>query len=169
MQPSNPPNTSGTARLLQGARGLDVGWQQLVQVAAPAAGQQWSYKVDGRYFERLIAVYFTLTTSAVVANRFPLVTVKDNNGVIIATVPAGSTVPATTNLLVSLFIGAPGFAVGTAFNTAGCLPDLILPPDYTWSSSILGGDAGDQFSVVTLLVQRFPNDAAMVPAGEQAR
>lgn len=158
-------STSDTARLMVGAPGFAVGWQEPVAVAVPAAGGQWAHKVDGRYLTRLLAVTFTLVTSAVVANRFPAVNLTDNNGRLITSVPAGGTVVASSTLNVFLTTGAPAYAFGASGGTFGFLPDLLVPGDYSWGSAVSGMDAGDQLSGVVLLVQRFPNDAASIPAG----
>jgi len=147
-----------------GAPGFAVGWQEPVTVVTPAAGAQWSHKVDGRYFTRVLAVTFTLVTSAVVANRFPAVNLTDNNGRLITSVPAGGTVVASSTLNVFLAAGAPAYAFGASGGTFGFLPDLLVPPDYSWSSVVAGIDVGDQLSGITLLLQRFPNDAATISA-----
>lgn len=166
MTTPGPGNTSGTARLMARAPGFAVGWQQTVTPPAPAAGQQWSYKVDGRYTERLVAVTFTLTTSAVVANRSPVVVLRDNNGTVITQVPAGNAVAATSTLTAYLVNGSPNTAQGAAGNTYGFLPELLIPGDWSWGSGVGGMDPGDQLSGVTLLVHRFPNDAAVITAGQ---
>ena len=165
---TTPPtgNTSSTARLMIDAPGFAVGWQTQVLIKAPAAGANWSYKVDGRYFERVLAVTFVLNTSAVVANRFPAVNVADNNGAIITSVPAGGTVVASTSLSVFLQLHAPAYAFGSSGGTFGFFPDLLLPPDWTISSLISGMDVGDTLTGIVLLVQRFPNDATSISAAE---
>lgn len=158
-------SSSSSARLMVGAPGYAVGWQEPVAVPAPGAGQNWSHKVDGRYFTRLLAISFTLVTSAVVANRFPAVNLADNNGRLITSVPAGGTVVASSTLSVFLATGAPAYAFGASGGTFGFMPDLLIPPDWVWSSVVSGLDAGDVLSAIVLLLQRFPNDAAQIPAG----
>ena len=160
-----PGNTSQTARLMIRAPGFAVGWQERITLPAPAAGQQWSYKVYGRYVERLVAVTFALTTSAVVVNRFPVVVLRDNNGTVITEVPAGNAVAATSTLTAYLVNGSPGSAQGAVGNTYGFLPELLVPGDWSWGSGVGAMDPGDQLSGVTLLVHRFPNDAAVITAG----
>src|SRR5882762_6611884 len=136
-------SSSSSARLMVNAPGFAVGWQEPVAVVAPGAGAQWAHKVDGRYFTRLLAITFTLVTS----------------------VPAGGTVVASSTLNVFLATGAPAYAFGASGGTFGFMPDILVPPDWTWSSAVSGLDAGDVLSGIVLLLQRFPNDAAMIPAG----
>ena len=151
---------------MTGAPSFAVGWQERVLLPDPAVGAQWSYTVDGRYFERLVAVRFRFMTSAVVATRFPEVTLQDNNGTIVTAVQAGWTVAAGATVHPNLLTGAPVAAIANNGETFGYLPDLLVPPGWSWVSSVGAMDAGDAFSQVVLLVQRFPNDAAAITAGE---
>lgn len=147
------------------APGFAVGWQDVVYVPAPAVGTSWSYKVDGRYFERLVGVRFVLVTSAVVANRFPVLYLQDQNGVNVLSVWAGGTVPASKTNGVNL---SPWYSLQSNYGgaeTFGPLPNMLVPPGYSWVSTVQNIDVGDQVSGVVLTVQRFPNDATSVLAG----
>ena len=159
-----PGNTSGTARLILGAPAYAVGWQEPVYLADPAVGQNFVHTVDGRFFTRVVAVQFTLVTSAVVANRFPALILSDTNGKTITSVPAGGTVAASSSLFVFLNVNGPAYAFGNSGGTFGSMPDLLVPPGWVWQSSIAGMDAGDQISSIVLLLQRYPNDTAAVSA-----
>jgi len=158
-------STSDSARLMVAAPGFAVGWTLPVYLPQPAAGQPWSRKTDGRYFERLLAVSFNLVTSAVVANRVTTVQLLDSNGLVVTEVPAGGAQVATTTLAVRLVTGAPAYAAAVAGGSYGFLPDLLTPPDWTWRAAVTGIDAGDQFSAPLLLMQQFPNDAVEITAG----
>lgn len=142
-----------------------IGWQEPIYLPAPAAGAQWSYTVDGRYFERVISIFALFQTSAVVANRFPLVRIMDANGSIIAEVPLGATIVAGTLLTGCLMLAAPSFATGAGGAVNGFFPDILLPPGWSISTSVTNMDVGDQWSNIRLLMQRFPNDAASITAG----
>lgn len=143
-----------------------VGWFDRVIIPNPAAGANFAYTVDGRYVERLLSVRFTLVTSAVVANRFPVMRLSDVTGRVVAGVWAGGTIPASTTQIQTL---AREFSLQSNYGGTevfGPLPDWITPPGYTWQSFVQNIDVGDQISAVTLLVNRFPNDAAEILAGE---
>lgn len=155
---------SDTARLMVDAPSFAIGWQQPIYVASPPAGQEWSHQVDGRFYERLLAVRYTLTTSAVVANRVPQLVLKDANGVVLFAVPAAGAVVASSAITVNLAYRLGTLSAGIAGNTYGTLPDLLLPPGYSWSVVTAGLDVGDTETGVTLLVQQFPNDAASISA-----
>lgn len=159
-------STSDTARLMVNPPGFAIGWQQPVYLPDPAVGANWAYTVDGRYFERLLAVRYRFMASAVVATRFPEVVLQDTNGVTITAVQGGWTVPAGNTVRPNLIIGAPVAANATGGETFGYLPDILVPPGWSWVSSVSAMDPGDSFSQVVLLVQRFPNDAAAITAGE---
>ena len=165
MQPSLPPNTSGTARLILGPLGYQVGWQEPVYVPNPGAGLGWVHAVDGRYFERVLSVTFIFQASAAVSNRFIQLQYVDTNGNAITTVPASGQITAGVGVNANMSINAPGYNFGTSNLTGGFIPDLLLPPGWAIQTHNSGIDVADQYSGIVLLVQRFPNDAAMIPAG----
>lgn len=165
MTTPGPGNTSQTARLMVNPPGFAVGWQEPVYLPNPPAGQNWSYTVDGRYYERVVAVQYVFTASAAAGNRFPSVALADANGTQVTIVPGGQNVAPSTAVDANLTVGAPGFAQGTVGNTVGYIPDLLIPPGWRWRSVTGGIDVADQFSGIVLLVQRFPNDAAAITAG----
>jgi hypothetical protein len=156
--------TSDTARLLGGAPSFAVGWQEPVYVPLPAAGAQWSHKIDGRWYERVMAVRWVLTTSAVVASRFPDLVLTDPNGMVVSAVSGGSGTPASSQLNINLAVNGPAYANGTAGDSFGFMPDLLLAPGWSWGSTVVGMDVADQLSGVVLLVQRFPSDTVAVSA-----
>lgn len=159
-----PGNTSDTANLLYDPPSYAVGWQEPVYLPNPAAGSSWSRQGDGRYFERLLAVTFTLTTSAVVANRFVTVALTDTNGKLITEVPGSGAVVASSTVTICLATGGPQYASGVSGSSFGFLPDILTPPGWTWLASITGIDAGDTVTGIVLLKQKYPNDTASIPA-----
>lgn len=161
-----PANTSGTARLMMDAPGFAVGWQEPIYVPQPAAGAAWSHTVDGRYWQRFVAVTFTFTASAVVANRLITLQLVDTNGVVIIEAECGGLVAAGSFLTVSLTSDGPAFDVGAAGHSFGYVPGFLVPPGWKWQAVVAGEDVGDQFTGIVLLVQRFPNDAVSLEAGE---
>src|SRR5579872_1630304 len=123
-----PGNTSGTARLMLGAPSYAVGWQAPVYVDQPAAGAGWQYTVDGRYWERLLSVYYVLTASAVVANRTSQLNLLDANGTVVLVAGAGATVTAGQSKFASLQVDNPGLESAIPSGAVGWLPDLLVPP-----------------------------------------
>jgi hypothetical protein len=160
-----PGNTSGTARLLLGAPSYEIGWQEPVYLPDPPPGDTFSYVADGRFFERVLAVTFTFSTSAVVADRFVELFLKDTNGANITSVPCGGTVTAGSNLFPFLTYDGLSYAGGSQGGTFGKLPDLLIPPGWSWNCTIFGIDAADTVTDIVILTQRFPNDTAAITAG----
>jgi|SRR5690348_3592699 len=161
-----PGNTSQTARLLSSPPAFGVGWQERIIVPNPGAGANWVHTVDGRYYERLLSCRYTFTTSATVANRFPGIELRDTDGNFVTVMPGGQNVAANVSLSAYLTLGGPAYAQGTAGNTVGFIPDLLVPPGWTWGSVVGAMDPGDAFTSILLIVQRFPNDAAEITIGE---
>jgi hypothetical protein len=146
--------------------GFAVGWQEPVYLATPAVGAEWSHTVDGRYHERLVSVHYVFTTSAVAGNRTIGVELVDTNGTVITSVPGGVGVAPSDGIIVDLINSAPAFDMAATGNTYGFLADILAPPGWSWKSSTFDLDVDDAFSSVVLLVQRFPNDATSITAGE---
>lgn len=143
-----------------------IGWQEPVYIAQPAAGATWSHTVDGRYYQRLITARWNYLASAVAANRYVVLTLTDASGNIIIRVPTVAVIVAGNNLAINLWANNTSQAAdnqGEQFNT---IPDLLIPPGWTWTATTINEDVGDQVSNVVLLVQRFPNDTAQITAGE---
>lgn len=143
-----------------------VGWQEPVYLPDPVVGAEWSYTVDGRYYERLITAHIVFTASATVADRYPQMQLTDANGVAVTSAPVGSGTAASDVLTADLTLNAPAFSLAQSGGSWGYFPDLLIPPGWTWQSVTYGIDAGDQYSGIVLLVQRFPNDVTSITAGQ---
>lgn len=166
MPPGVPANTSGIARLILGELGYQVGWQERIIVPPPGAGNQWSHVADGRFYERLISATFQFTASAVVATRFIRTRLTDTDGRVITQAETGDNVVASGSVTPYLTLNSPTPAQGSSGDTYGYIPDILIPPGWTWGSIVFGMDPGDAFTNITLLVQRFPNDAAAQVIGQ---
>jgi hypothetical protein len=166
MPGPGPADLLGTAHLLLGAPSYGVGWQDVVYLPNPPAGQVWSYTVDGRYYERLLLVRQRFTASAVAANRFPAVDLFGVDGAVVTEVPAGNNVVANGVVTANLAVGGSGYALGSTGGTFGFLPDVLVPPGWGWRASVSGMDAGDQLAGIVLVVQRYPTAPAdLIAAG----
>jgi len=157
-----PHSPSDTMRLMVNAPGYAVGWQVPVYLPDPAAGAGWSYKVDGRYYERVIAVTFTFNADGVVANRLMVLQLLDQDGRVIIEAQCGNPVAAGSFLTVNLVSDGPGYDTGGAGHSYGYVPGFLVPPGWSWSLFTESFDAGDQITDVVLLVQRFPSDTVEI-------
>lgn len=146
-----------------GAPSYAVGWQTPVYLPNPAAGAEWSYTVDGRYYERLISARWRLTTSAAAGDRAPVFRLADADGNVVTSVAAAGLVAPSTVIDINLFPGLSALSTFTATTTWGFMPDMMIPPGWSWSVVTGSLDAADQESGIVLVVQRYPNDAAVMP------
>lgn len=157
-----PGNSSQTARLMVAPPGFAVGWQEAVTVSTPVAGNDWSYKVPGGFYERLIACKFSFNTSAAVASRYIEVHLADSNGALVTAVPAGWAIPASSGVTTFLSNNGPAYDLTSSGDGFGFLPDIMAPAGWSWKSLTVDLDGGDIFSGIVLLLQRFPDDAAVI-------
>lgn len=157
---------SDSARLLAEPPGYVIGWQERLYIPAPPAGQAWSHTVNGPYFERLTAARWVLTTSAVVANRFPVLYLSDANGVKVLAVWAGGTNVASQVSGINLAWNNTLQSNYGGVETFGPIPNLICPPGFTWTATCQNMDVGDTQTGIVLTVDRFPNDITRISAAD---
>lgn len=144
---------SGTTQLLRG-------WTEYVKQAnpVPAAGSV-SRVIPAETWERLQVFHFTYTCDATVANRFVTYQVLDGDGnVVIKHSPCGTL---TASQVADVTISTSGTEhTQSAGTSAANVPDIILPSGWTVEVIVAGAGAADQFSNVSLIVQRYPSDIA---------
>lgn len=128
---------------------------QLSPVTKPAVGAGFTIPISGPYWEMGDALSFQLVTDSNAANRFPVVTVKNGNGVAVATMTTGAAITASKTGQVSFL----GQFSSTAGPTDGPLvtnfPQVWLQPDYSVVVTVLGVQIGDQISNIEWYRQRF--------------
>ena len=122
---------------------------------APAAGQAFQQQLGGSFIHRLVAVNFTLATSAVAANRYCTVQVIGGDNLPFVVNGAAVTVSANST---QRFQGSINIATGSwAANTDVFFP---LTPAFLFGSNLLridvaNIDAGDQLSAIHVVWDRF--------------
>ena len=151
-------STSEHMSVMANPPGWARGWQERLIIPNPAAGAVWSHTVDGRWSERLVSARWVLTTSAVAANRFPVLYLTDANGAKVLCVWAGGTVVASTVNGVNLAGDTTIQSNYGGIETFGPMPNYITPPGYTWTATVQNIDVGDTLTGIVLTVDRFPND-----------
>lgn len=114
-----------------------------VPVASPAAGADWTLTVPAGHLYQLLAVFATLTTSAVAATRIARLTLSDGVRTLADVPPISSQI--TT--LVRRYLWLPaGQAYATGLGILSPLPDLTLAAGWTVGTTTDAIDAGDQWS-----------------------
>ena|SRR5437870_7986383 len=116
-------------------------------VASPAAGADWSATVPAGHLWRPFTVTAQLLTSAVVANRQPVLVLGDGtNPFAFLTAPA---VQAASGTVIYTWANVDTF-VSLGSRQVAALPDIELPPGWTIGVSTALLDVGDQWSAIRL-------------------
>lgn len=89
---------AGQALLLSQPPYVRQGWTEVIRPANPAAGAAFTRKVPNDTWDRLLAVSFTLVTSAVNTFRAPAIAFADQDGAIITQAPATGTLLGQANV-----------------------------------------------------------------------
>lgn len=123
-------------------------------VSNPAAGVDWTYTIPVGLQQTLISVRAVLTTSAAVANRFPVLRITSPTGQILADVSALAAVTAGSTVIFVWMAGAPA-------NNVNNVQQMSLPSGLRLmgGSSIQvltsGLQAGDQWSAISITYTQF--------------
>jgi hypothetical protein len=135
---------------------MPTSFYQIAQPPAPAVGAEFTFKVPGGEFWRVIAVHYRFVASAAVANRLSHLIADD------ATDPfwrvaTNQIVAAAGDNRYTGFAGAPlQAAVGSVVLFPLPTSGLLLPPGYRLRSATDAIDVGDQYSAIRAHVQVFP-------------
>lgn len=133
----------------------DKRWEiRSIQVAQPAAGAEWSVTVPAGQVWRLLMAFSQFTASGTVANRFPG-QLKITDGVnILGQICHSVSVAAGGIVFVTLARGIPIAPANNNSNILLALPDaVVLPPGSIISTTTNGIQTGDQYSIISLLVE----------------
>lgn len=132
------------------------GWAvvETTAVKQPAVGTDWSLTVPGGKAWQLLYVHGQLVTSAVVANRLPILTIDNGSGELVQTRMAlRSVITATTTAQCEWQRFASDAAVTVSNVFYGHIPESVLPGGTRLIMATQAIDVGDQWSgiVVTAL------------------
>lgn len=143
--------TFGLTRLL----GHGHAFSQVIRPANPAVASGFTYTNDGSYWELIDLVAFKLVSDGNAANRQVTLTIKDGDGIALATLPAASvqTASLTWNYTWSTNFNTFGTVVALAVTSP--LPEILLQPTFSVTVAIGSAQAGDQVSSIRLYAERF--------------
>lgn len=133
------------------------GWIFTFTIANPAAGADFSVTVPAGEQWILRSMAAVLATSAAAATRTPVLLIMDGSGNVSMAAGQGDAMAASTTWTWSFYPGATDLGVSTSPAHAPIPPDLRLPPGYVIKSSTAGLQAGDQWSAIALMIERFVN------------
>lgn len=132
-----------------------AGAPRSITVSNPAAGSEWSQVVPTGARWKIVAVVAQLVTSAAVATRSVRLFLDDGANVFFAT-PAAATQAAGATVAYSYGDGAGGpITADAAFIEAPLPNDCYLLGGFRIRSKTANIDVGDQYSLITLLVQEW--------------
>lgn len=114
------------------------------------------YLPAGGQATRLLTLAATLTTSATVTNRTPVLRLADQNGNMVWETAAATPQTATTSWAYSASATGGAAESGSAQTTGVVsltLPDLWVPAGWSWSTATGGLQAGDQWSGLVAVIE----------------
>lgn len=147
--------TFGLTRLL----GHGHAFTQKQGVTSPAAGAGFTYTNSGRYWELADSLSFQMVTGSNAANRQIAVTIKDGDGIALATLPAASVQTASLTWQYTFARDFTTFNTVVGLAVTAPLPALLLQPMYSVVVTVGAVDAADQISNVRLYLERFVTGA----------
>lgn len=132
-----------------------------IRLATRAAGLEWELKAPGSAYWRVISVTARLVTSAVVANR-QVSLIGDDQTNTFFTQGFSSAQAASLTVDYCAHTGGSSILAGTTATAPLPHAGLLLIPGYRLRSSTALLDAGDQWSLVTALVDEIPSTHAYI-------
>lgn len=123
-------------------------------VAAPTAGAEWSLTLEGGFLWRVALGFVTLTTSAVVANRFPSFRIRDGDGNERYRGVGSLTAVASNTYSIAYGSGGSSSSQGEGNMESISVPDVGIDGGWSIGSITPGIDVGDQYSSIRLLLER---------------
>jgi hypothetical protein len=129
---------------------------EIVLRPTPAVASGFTYTVGGKYWERIVSVDFKLVTDGNAANRIVTLAYQDQDAREFARTASPFAQAAGITTQYGFGIGMMQFGAASAASIGGPLPSLFLRPGHKLVVSIAAVQAGDQVSLVTLYIERFP-------------
>jgi len=158
----------GTAGLLS-SFSYGRGFTERVAGTAPAAGQPFTFAMDGRYNTRPVAVLAQLVTAAGAANRWPELRALDADGTVWNRWGGAPFITAslTVQLVWQLGRGDDGFTIAGADSTPYYMPltDVWLEGSDQLRIFVGNMQAGDALTAPRLVLERFETGPRGYPEG----
>lgn len=128
---------------------------ELLSPDDPAAGDNWSYQLDGSYWERPVSLTFTLVADDTEGDRFVQLKYFDSNQQAIAVSYAVAAQAANAIVTYSFLpnISQPVAVVDS--QALAPLPVMFLQPTWIVNVVIDGADAGDEIVNIRYYRERF--------------
>lgn len=149
---------SGLVSMLIGPISQVPGWQEPVYLADAAAGTATvTHTIDGPEWERLVTLAVKLSTSAAGSSRYLACQIKDVNGNTFVDFDLSTAVSVSSNVHAYAAPGMADHLEGSGISSAP-MPDLLLPPGWSWNIEVVGVDAADLLTDMCAIVHKFTSD-----------
>ena len=148
------------------AFGVGRGTVEVFSIAAPGAGVQFTRTTVQGYWERILSMFFLLTTSAAVANRQVAVEVQDGDGNVLGGAAAGQVQAASLAGRYYAGWSMSNTSAAAPIRQSLALPPMFLQPSWKIVSNVAALDAGDTITLIRGVVERFGIGADGTPVGE---
>jgi hypothetical protein len=129
---------------------------EVVPVPPPAAGAGFTYDVPGTLEAEIVSVQFTLTTSATVASRIPVLSFVGPGGVTFASIAAAFHTAASLTSTYLFAYGIQQFGADDAANIGAPIPCYKLRVGQGISVAVTAIDATDAISNVVVAAREWP-------------
>lgn len=142
-------------------------YYEVIRGRTPAAGVAFTQLVPGESWFRILAVRFTLTNSAVAANRFATLDLLDGDQAVIARSMSPNALTATLVRSYTFIPEASTFTLSAGGEELGPTSCAWLQPGIRIRITVANIDAGDQINAVSFYVGR--SMTGEVAAAQNAR
>lgn len=142
------------------------GTVEVFTITAPGAGNTATRTTAQGFAERLLAVTFTLSNSAVVNNRTPFVRFLDGDSNEFASAVATSIQPASNAVTYCAAIANQNTGNLGQPRNSFIIPSLWLVPGWRFNIGVLFLDAGDTITGIRGLIERVSLGQDGYPIGE---
>lgn len=134
-------------------------------VASPAAGAGFTITISPKFWERGLSLSFLLTCDDTDQTRTPILTIKDQDGIAVATIAANRGVGQSTSTAYTFLRNAFDNTSGLTFGPTQGFPDFFLIPTWTVNISVDGIVAADTITNIRWYRERFITGAGGYEVG----
>jgi len=139
-------------------------YQERLTQVNPAVGNEWRHICPGSFVEEVLTIRYKFATSAVVANRVPMLVIIDQNGSEVWRTPPSSNQAAGQTSLYA-YSSATGASQPFLSNSVAlAMTRIFLFPQWQIGTTTAALDVGDQYSEIALVVNRWNNRPRRVAA-----
>jgi hypothetical protein len=131
------------------------GSHEAVGLSSPSAGQPLVHVVPGTVEQALLAVSFTFTAAAAVANRVPFIEFFDQSGTAFASIATPFLLVATNVARVTFAVDCNQFGANSAARIGAPIPELRLGDGLAWQVGATAMAGADTITAARAFVRQW--------------